>query len=110
MQLKIAIIVAALAFGAGPAFAQIMGAAPHALGTPAPAAMPQTAMAAEHPAHGDNPTARRATDALNLLESHGYPAFSNFAPLGVDFGATVSEGEKSYDVTIKPDTGEIAGR
>ncbi len=102
------------ALSAGPALAQAMGTPPHALGSPAPApmAMPHQAPSKLHMPHGmgNNPSAQRATDALNLLEAKGYPDFAEFGPEGTNFSASVPDSNGNrVKVTINPDTGEIKG-
>ncbi len=66
---------------------------------------------------GDTPQARRATDALNLLEARGYcsdlqekkpSAFAEFRPQGDDFAATIVQKDRRYTVTVNPDTGRVS--
>jgi hypothetical protein len=115
MRFNITLAIAGLVVAAAPAFAQTktMGVPPHALGTPAPAQAalpPIAAPAMSRHGKGDNPDARLTTDALNLLESHGYAAFRDFAPEGSNFTATVTVGNNRSAVIINPDTGTISGK
>jgi hypothetical protein len=94
-----------------PVVAQTMGTQPHGLGTPAPAAMPYQPMPATHPSHtiGNTPAAQRATEALNLLEAHGYANFRDFGPDGQNYSAMVeTTNGKRAKVIINPDTGEVS--
>jgi len=62
--------------------------------------------AAPRPAQpgGDTPEARRATDALNILEAKGY-AFSNFHAEGNAYVATATLPDgRVAEVTVNPDT------
>jgi len=106
-------VAAGLIVAACPAFAQTMGTPPHALGSsaPAPASKP---VAAKHAAsvngyNPDNPEARNATAALNLLEARGYANFSNFTAAGNGFRATIVNGGRASRVSIDPRTGRIGG-
>jgi hypothetical protein len=112
MEFNITLAIAGLTVASIPAFAQTMGAPLHAFGTPdsAQAALPPAAAPATSHAKGDNPEAQRATDALNLLESHGYTAFRDFAPQKSDFTATVTVGNNRSAVVINPDSGTISGK
>jgi len=65
---------------------------------------------------GDTPEARRATDALNILEAKGYcsgisenslSAFTDFAPQGENFVAHVSQNGRSFTAVVNPSTGEV---
>lgn len=116
MKRALSFAVAAGLIAAGPAFAQTLGAPPHALGSPAPApassqvaAAHATAATAATAATGDNPGASNATRALNLLEARGYPDFSDFTANGNIFRATVVNGGRSSQVSINPQTGAITG-
>jgi hypothetical protein len=55
-------------------------------------------------------TAQRMTRALNLLEAKGYGAFSNFAPDGKNFTATVTEGSRHFSVIVDPDSDQVTRR
>lgn len=76
-----------------------------------------TAQTARHgAAAGDTPEARRATDALNLLESQGYGAdlqerstraFADFRQHGSDFVATIVQKGRDFTVTVNPDTKQV---
>lgn len=54
------------------------------------------------PSHWAKGEEYAATDALNMLETHGYATFSNFHKSGNDFEATVREGGKSFQVLVDP--------
>ncbi len=65
----------------------------------------------------DTPQARRATDALNLLEAQGYcadlqekqpSAFAEFRQQGSDFVATIAQKDRRYTVTVNPETGRVS--
>lgn len=111
------VLAAVLAAAAGSAFAQnvgnpVLGAPPHALGSPAPAPAAQAAAkpgAAMNGYNPDNPEASSATDALNLLEARGYANFSDFSAAGNGFRATVVNGGQASRVSIDPRTGQIGG-
>jgi len=114
MKNTVWIMLAITTLPAGPALAQAMGTPPHALGSPSPAlvTMPHQARAMMRMPHmtGDNPAARRATDALNLLEARGYPDFAEFAPEGANFSASVPDSNGNrVKIVINPDSGEIKG-
>jgi hypothetical protein len=47
------------------------------------------------------------TQALNLLERHGYASFTNFREEGGQFGADVTENGRTYHVIINPDSNQI---
>ena len=59
--------------------------------------------------YSDNtPTARRMTQALNILEARGDGAFSNFhATAGNDFTAQVTENGRQVAVTVDPATSQV---
>jgi hypothetical protein len=74
----------------------------------------QHAMAAGE--RGDTPEARRTTDALNMLEMHGYcsdlqekkaSAFEDFRPEGNNFAATIVQKNRRYTVVVNPETGRV---
>ncbi len=52
-------------------------------------------------------TAERMTHALNLLEAQGYGSFSNFAPDGKNFTATVNENGQRFTVLVDPDSDQV---
>lgn len=80
MMKHVAFTLAALALGAVPAFAA------SASGTP---------------------IGNRMTNALNLLEAHGYGSFSDFKANGNDFTATVNKNGRDVTVQIDPGSGQI---
>jgi hypothetical protein len=49
----------------------------------------------------------RATQALNILEGHGYGVFSNFHQEANGFAATVEQNGQSQNVYIDPDSGSV---
>lgn len=51
----------------------------------------------------------RATQALNLLEAHGYAHFTHFRAAGTNFAADVGKDGKSMQVIVNPDTGRVSG-
>jgi hypothetical protein len=52
-------------------------------------------------------SAERMTHALNLLEAQGYGGFTNFAPDGKDFSASVSRNGQGFTVVVDPDSDQI---
>jgi hypothetical protein len=110
------IILAVLPLGialAGAAFAQ---SAPGSGGAPQASQPPGRVAPHSHPAvplrqvrtSGDTPEARRATDALNILEEKGY-AFSNFHAQGNSYVATATLPDgRQIEVTVNPDTGQTS--
>lgn len=65
---------------------------------------------------GDTPEARRATNALNILESQGYcadlqtksaSAFDQFLPEGNDYMAQLHQSGQQFTVRVNPDTGRV---
>ena len=65
-------------------------------------AVPAFAASASTMSMGD-----RMTNALNLLEAHGYGSFSNFKANGNDFTATVNKNGKDVTVQIDPGSGQV---
>ena len=66
---------------------------------------------------GNTHEARRATDALNILESQGYcaglqekskGAFANFRQHGNDFVAKIRQKGRDFTVTVNPDTKKVS--
>jgi hypothetical protein len=49
----------------------------------------------------------RMTTALNLLEAQGDASFTNFAPAGSNYTATVTQNGQRFKVTIDPDAGTV---
>lgn len=78
---------------------------------------PIGALSAPMPRHtGDTPEARRATNALNILESQGYcaglqtksaSAFDQFLPEGNDYTAQIRQNGQQFTVRVNPDTGRV---
>ena len=106
LPLSIALAGAALAQSApGP------GGAPQAAQPPgrvAPHSHPVVPLRQAAGTSGDTPEARRATDALNILEEKGY-AFSNFHAQGNSYVATaILPDGRQIEVTVNPDTDQTS--
>ncbi len=70
-------------------------------------------------AAGDTPQARRATQALNILEAQGFAAglqdrsfeaFNDFQEQGRDFVATIRQNGRTFVVLVNPETGQVTRR
>ena len=82
-------------------------------------ALSGTAIAATAPSHfhavgirasytaPKGPTARRMTEALNILEAKGYGDFKDFHAKGGSFTATVTKNGKAFAVTIDPQSDTV---
>ena len=66
---------------------------------------------------GNTQEARRATDALNILESRGYcaglqerskDAFADFRQHGNDFVAKITQKGRDFTVTVNPETRRVS--
>ena len=84
-------------------------------GQPAqPAMQHRTHHAAKHQALGANDKRsldakeRRETEALNQLQAAGYHEFSNVAPEGRDYRATVTKNGQQMVVLVNPERGTVA--
>ncbi len=75
--------------------ALLAGAAPLAAAAHTQALTPNTA------------SARRMTDALNILEAQGFGNFKDFHAVGQNFAAAVDQNGQQFTITVDPDNGQV---
>lgn len=95
---RIALLAAAMTFGAGAAMAAAPG-------------HPPTSQPNQHHHHMAKAlrtnAPNRETQALNLLEAKGFGSFTNFRPAGKDYTATVTRDGHAMNVRVDPLSGVI---